>query len=196
MAVPVTADSVDVMPRHGFRTAPAALALAAVIVLTGCTATVTPDRDAGGPERTVSASDDAPTTEATPTEATASNEATAPSEGSRAGESPYRQWLRSDLDRQVTCGGGSLTIDEFALAVEITDDCDEVVIAADSVTVVAQNVGSLTVRGFATDVSVLQVDTVTLEEDSVTVGWEQGNPKVTGEAFAADVVSAWELEPR
>lgn len=179
------------MPRRHSRITSLALSIAAVAMLAGCSATVTPDRDAAGSGTASSTAAGAEQPADDAAAATSAPEASRP-----AGESPYRQWLREGIDRQVTCGGGSLTIDEFALAVEITDDCDEVVIAEDSVTVVAQNVDSLTVRGFAVDVSVLQVGTVTLEEDSITVGWEAGNPNVDGESLAADVVSAWELEPR
>ncbi len=200
MSGAAVAGSDTVKDMSAFRGRPLLMVAAATVMLlvSGCSATIAPDPNAAAPGEAPRAGESTPP-------ATASDKGSA---GAATGEDPagsgaetttsatgsvtaeeHRAALAKTVDQQLTCGGGSLEITEFAVRVEVTDDCDTIVVTGSSVMVLAQNVKTLVVDGFSTDALVAAVDAVrvTSNGSSTTVRWESGTPSVEDAGFASDL---------
>ncbi|MFK4789178.1 hypothetical protein [Microbacterium sp. ZW T5_56] len=180
-----------------------ATVLVATLVLGGCSATIAPDPNAVAPAQSAagehSAADsgsasDPPTDERSegPDVETTTTDSESASAGSGTGSvtaAEHRAAVANTVDQQLACGGGNLDITEFAVRVEVTDDCDTIVVTGSSVLVVAQKVKTLVVDAFSTDALVASVDAirVTSKGSSTTVRWESGTPSIEDAGFASDL---------
>lgn len=171
-----------------------AAVLATGLLVGGCSATIAPDpnagieNDASSPSRAHDAGTDTgrETTGAPPESSGA--QTTGSGTGSVTAQE-HRAALAKTVDQQLTCGGGNLEITEFAVRVEVTDDCDTIVVTGSSVLVVAQKVKTLVVDAFSTDALVASVDAVrvTSNGSSTTIRWESGTPSIEDAGFASDL---------
>ncbi|PPF43901.1 hypothetical protein C5B85_12200 [Pseudoclavibacter sp. AY1F1] len=169
-----------------------AIALAGIAVsgafgLAGCTARVVEEPTATAPaapsESVPPASTARVTTETSAPVATAQQTApqsTQGADGAQAGASEERAELTAGATVMLTCGGGTLDIDDTYIAqvVEVTDDCETLSITTATAVVVAQNVGTLSVDGVSNAVLVASAETITLDGSTNSVMWETGSPTV------------------
>lgn len=168
--------------------------LVTMLLIGGCSATIAPDPNAGTANGASSPSspDDAGTdkrseTTDAPQESTGTHDTGSGTGSVTAPE--HRAALAKTVDQQLTCGGGNLEITEFAVRVEVTDDCDTIVVTGSSVLVLAQEVKTLVVDAFSTDALVASADAirVTSNGSSTTVRWESGTPSIDDAGFASDL---------
>ncbi|WP_433677216.1 hypothetical protein [Microbacterium gorillae] len=170
-----------------------ATVLVTMLLTGGCSATIAPDPNAGTANSASSPSIPAAGTDS----GSATTDAPQPSTGAQNTASgtgsvtaqEHRAALAKTVDQQLTCGGGNLEITEFSVRVEVTDDCDTIVVTGSSVMVLAQNVKTLVVDAFSTDALVASADAirVTSNGSSTTVRWESGAPSIEDAGFASDL---------
>lgn len=112
--------------------------------------------------------------------------------GGQAGASDSRAELREGATVVLTCGGGTLDINDTYMAqvVEVTDDCGTLSITTTSAVVVAQNVGTLSVDGIANAVLVASAETITIDGSTNSVMWETGTPTVNNSGVSNSAYQA------
>lgn len=190
-------DTVKDMSAFRGRALLTATGVVVMLLASGCSASIAPDPNAAPAESSIATEGNAPAATgdegpeqhgAAPESAATEKETTTSGTGSVTAEE-HRAALAKTVDQQLTCGGGNLEITEFAVRVEVTDDCDTIVVTGSSVMVLAQNVKTLVVDAFSTDALVASADAirVTSNGSSTTVRWESGAPSIEDTGFASDL---------
>ncbi len=154
------------------RASTALVALAVLATLTGCGF------------RVVSADEPDVSYPATPSRTTASPSASPSPDGTTY------EGLRSRIEilstTQLTCGDEPLRLTRTAMTAQLIGSCPAVIVQADSVQVLADNVDSLVVSGTGVTVVTRHLTAVTFDEKSTAseAYWVEGHPRVTDNGTA------------
>lgn len=189
----------------------AAAAAAGLALLTGCTVEVVDRRDdtASPTLDEINRDDDVSATTTTPgsTESTESTddgsepestdqdaeEPTAPADPTEtttdpaADDSPTAVATPSAPKTTVSCGDdGTLVLWQAGQAVELTEDCDHVSVAAADVQLTARSITTLDVAAAGVVVHATEIGTLSVAGSGNTVVWDEGSPSISD--FGADNV--------
>lgn len=171
---------------------PAVAAAAGLALLTGCTVEVVDSREGtASPTSDETRRDDASATTTTPgsTETTddpaeeSTDDASAPADdpsGPADDDSPAPVATPSPPTSTVSCADdGTLVLWQASQAVELTEDCDHVTVAAADVQLTARAITTLEVAAAGVVVHATEIETLSVAGAGNTVVWDEGSPSIT-----------------
>lgn len=173
--------------------APVALAIAAMLLVTGCGVDVV--RLAPGPTQVTSApAVDGPAVEPVASSTEPSSSATDPVDpspsASQTGQPTERDLARRSyyadkVDVTTGCPGGEIVLDQSMRVTRLTEPCDRVIVTAPFTTLIAGTVGTLDIRSGASHGHFLigRIGVGKIDAPFNKVYWDAGNPRLTVTGF-------------
>lgn len=169
--------------------APLALATAGVLALSGCGVEVVGSTPSPGPSVAAPLASSVPAESETPavvdvdpsaSPEPSATEAAEPTEKDRA----RRSYYADEIDLTTGCPTGRVTIDQSMRVTRITEDCDQVIVTAAFTTLLAEHIGTLTIKNTASHGHFVigSIGKATVAAPFNHVYWDSGRPvlNVTG----------------